>query len=195
MADLYVSWEEYHRAIEQLAVKVRDSGWSFNQVVCIARGGMRVGDVLSRVFKLPLAIISTHSYEAEAGTVRGEITVAKHMTMTTRTLGERVLLVDDLVDSGVTMDVVKRHLHSHYPGIREIRTAVLWCKACSNYLPDFHVRFLPDSPWIHQPFEPYDRMKPQELKADGPDAVQPAPARGARRGGRRRARAAAPIRT
>ena len=62
MADLYVSWDEYHRAIEVLALKVHESGWPFNQIVCIARGGLRVGDTLSRIFKLPLAIISTQSY-------------------------------------------------------------------------------------------------------------------------------------
>ena len=27
------------------------------------------------------------------------------------------------------------------------------------------VDYLPDNPWIHQPFEIYDRMRPQELKA------------------------------
>ena len=39
MADLYVSWSDYHQAIERLAAKVHESGWRFNQVVCIARGG------------------------------------------------------------------------------------------------------------------------------------------------------------
>ena len=164
MADLHVTWEEYRRTIELLAVSVRDSEWRFDQIVCIARGGMRVGDVLSRIFKLPLAIISTHSYEAGAGTVRGKIAVAKHITMTGARMGERVLLVDDLVDSGVTLDVVKRHLAAEYPDIREIRTAVLWVKACSSSRPDYCVHTLSDSPWIHQPFEPYDVMKPSELR-------------------------------
>jgi hypothetical protein len=165
MADLHVSWDDYHHTIERLAVIVRDSGWQFNQIVCIARGGMRVGDVLSRIFKLPLAILSTHSYEGEAGTERGEITVAKHMTMTTATLGDRILLVDDLVDSGVTLDVVKRHLALEYPMILDIRTAVLWVKACANSMPDYCVHYLTENPWIHQPFEAYDIMNPSELRA------------------------------
>lgn len=165
MSEKYVTWGDYHASIERLAIRVRDSGWWFNQIVCIARGGMRVGDVLSRIFKLPLAIISTHSYDGEGGTVRGEITVAEHMTMTTPELGDRVLLVDDLVDSGITLDVVKRHLHDRYPSIVDIRTAVLWFKAVSKYTPDYYVEHLADSPWIHQPFEPYDLMSPDELGA------------------------------
>lgn len=163
MGHKHVSWEEYHRSIERLAVLVRDSAWEFNQIVCIARGGMRVGDVLSRIFKLPLAIISTHSYEGDAGTVRGDITVAKYMTMTTPSLGDRVLVVDDLVDSGVTLDVVKKHLLIEFPMIKDIRTAVLWYKAVSKYVPDYYVEYLGDSPWIHQPFEPYDLMVAADL--------------------------------
>lgn len=160
---LHVSWEEYHAAIERLAVGLRDSGWQFNQIICVARGGMRVGDVLSRLFRVPLAIMATRSYTGEAGMERGEIAVARHITMTTDALGDRVLLVDDLVDSGVTLDVVRRHLQGEYPEIKAIRTAVIWYKACSDVVPDFYASYLPESPWIHQPFERYDAMSLDDL--------------------------------
>ncbi len=163
MADLHVTWDDYHRAIERLAATIHDSAWGFNQIVCIARGGLRVGDTLSRIFKLPLAIISTQSYAGQAGRERGALTVAKHMTMTTRTLGDRVLLADDLVDSGVTLDAVQRHLRDTHPTIVDLRTAVLWYKGCSKCAPDYYVHYLPDNPWIHQPFEPYERMSLLEL--------------------------------
>ena len=58
---LYVSWDEYHMLTERLALKVHASGWEFDQILCLARGGMRPGDVLSRVFDKPLAIMSTRS--------------------------------------------------------------------------------------------------------------------------------------
>jgi hypoxanthine phosphoribosyltransferase len=160
---LHVSWDEYHAAIERLAVGLRDSGWEFNQIICVARGGMRVGDVLSRLFRVPLAIMATRSYTGEAGMERGEIAVARHITMTTDALGDRVLLVDDLVDSGVTLDVVRRHLQAEYPEIKAVRTAVIWYKACSDVVPDFYASYLPESPWIHQPFERYDAMSLDDL--------------------------------
>jgi hypoxanthine phosphoribosyltransferase len=163
MPDLHVSWDAYHAAIERLAAIVAASGWQFDEVVCIARGGLRVGDTLSRIFKSPLAIISTSSYTGEAGMERGEITVAKHMTMTTAKLGARILLVDDLVDSGITLEVVKRHLLADFAEVREVRTAVLWYKACSKVAPDYYVDYLAENPWIHQPFEPYDLMQPADL--------------------------------
>jgi len=162
---LNVSWEEYNRLVERLALKVHDSGWPFNQIICIARGGLRVGDVLSRIYEVPLAILSTHSYTAEGGTIRGQLVIAEHMTMTAPRLGERVLLVDDMVDSGHTLEAVFKSLPARFPHIADIRTAVVWYKGHSVFKPDYYVDYLPENPWIHQPFEVYDTLRPEGLKA------------------------------
>jgi hypoxanthine phosphoribosyltransferase len=163
--DLYVSWDEYNRLVERLALTVHESDFEFNQIICVARGGLRVGDVLSRIFELPLAILSTHSYTAEGGTIRGELVIAEHMTMTKPRLGERVLLVDDMVDSGHTLEAVYKELPKRFPHMTALKTAVLWWKACSVFKPDFYVDHLPDNPWIHQPFEVYDTLRPETLRA------------------------------
>ena len=109
---LQVSWEQYHKLIERLALVVHESGYAFDQIICIARGGLRVGDVLSRIYERPLAILSTHSYAADGGTVRGDLVIAEHMTMTAPRLGGRVLLVDDMVDSGHTLAKVVAPPHA-----------------------------------------------------------------------------------
>ena len=164
MASLTVSWEQYNVLVEKLALIVFESGYEFNQIICIARGGMRVGDVLSRIYETPLAILSTHSYASEGGTVRGELVIAEHMTMTSPRLGERVLLVDDMVDSGHTLAAVAKALPERWPVIRTCKTAVVWWKACSIIEPDFYVDHLADNPWIHQPFEVYDTLRPGQLR-------------------------------
>ena len=96
---LWVSWDD-HRLIERLA-----------------RGGVRPGDVFSRIFDVPLAILSTSSYRAELGTVRGDLDIAKYMTMTKGPLAGKILLVDDLVDSGVTLEKVTRHLKENFTNV------------------------------------------------------------------------------
>jgi hypoxanthine phosphoribosyltransferase len=161
---LDVSWSQYHALIERLALAVHESGYEFNQIICIARGGLRVGDTLSRIYELPLAILSTHSYAAGGGTIRGELVIAEHMTMTAPRLGDRVLLVDDMVDSGHTLEAVHRALPQRYAPIRTVKTAVLWWKACSVFRPDYYVEYLPENPWIKQPFEVYDTMQPSQLR-------------------------------
>jgi uncharacterized protein len=162
---LQVTWDQYNTLVERLALRVHESGYAFNQIICIARGGLRVGDVLSRIFEQPLAILSTHSYTAEGGTIRGELVIAEHMTMTRPRLGERVLLVDDMVDSGHTLQAVHRELPRRFPHFEALNTAVLWWKGSSVFQPDYWVEHLPDNPWIHQPFEIYDTLRPDALKA------------------------------
>jgi hypothetical protein len=159
---LYVSWDEYHLLIERLALKIDASGWDFDQILCLARGGMRPGDVLSRVFDKPLAIMSTSSYRADAGTLQGRLDLAKYITMPKGELAGRVLLVDDLADSGITLQAVVERLRAD-PAITELRSAVIWTKGVSTYLPDYHVELLATSPWIHQPFEEYDNLRPEGL--------------------------------
>lgn len=163
--DLWVTWEDYYRAIEGLARMVHDSGWKFDQVLCLARGGLRPGDIFSRIFDVPLAILSTSSYREDAGTVQGSLDIAKHITITKGALSGRILLLDDLVDSGVTLEKVQRHLKENFLGVTEVKTAVLWYKACSTVRPDYFVEYLPTNPWIHQPFEEYDGLRPHQLKA------------------------------
>src|SRR5258706_14465182 len=162
---LNVSWEQYNTLVERLALKVYDSDWRFNQIICIARGGLRGGDSLALIYAVPLAIPSTHSYTAEGGTVRGQLVIAEHMTMTAPRLGERVLLVDDMVDSGHTLELVFKTLPARFPHIMDIRTAVVWYKGHSMFKPDYYLADLADNPWIHQPFEIYDTLPLDALQA------------------------------
>ena len=161
--DLWVEWDEYNELIERLAVAVHQSGWAFDTIICLARGGMRVGDVISRVFEKPLGSLATSSYRQAAGTLQGDLDIAAHITLTRGKIAGRILLVDDLVDSGHTFGGVRDHLLAQFPEIVELRTAVLWFKAHSVVIPDFFVQRLETNPWIHQPFEQYDEMRPGEL--------------------------------
>jgi uncharacterized protein len=161
--DLYVDWEEYHRLIERLGLAIYESGWHFDSLLCLARGGLRVGDIMSRVYDMPLAILAASSYREAAGRSQGDLDIGEYITMTHGALRGSLLLVDDLVDSGITLSRVVEHLKQRYPAITEVRTAVIWYKACSSFKPDYHVEYLPTNPWIHQPFEVYDAMGPQNL--------------------------------
>jgi hypoxanthine phosphoribosyltransferase len=154
----WVDWDEYHALIERLAIVVHESGYAFDHALCLARGGLRVGDVFSRLFRVPLSVLSTSSYREAAGTQRGELAIANSITSNAGPLAGRVLLIDDLVDSGVTLAQVPNYLKQIFPDITEIRSAVIWYKACSVTRPDYFVEYLPENPWIHQPFEMYDEI-------------------------------------
>ena len=159
MSNLDISWDQYHRSIELLAQQIHQSEWKFDRIVCLARGGLRVGDILSRIFKQPLAILAASSYGGANQQERGKLSIASQITMTDDNLGSRILLVDDLVDSGVTLQQTTIWLRDLYPEIEELKTAVIWYKAASNYIPDYYVSYLDRNPWIHQPFEKYDNYQ------------------------------------
>lgn len=160
---LYVSYDEYHNLIEKMALKVYQSGWEFDTILCLARGGMRPGDILSRIFDKPLAIMSTSSYRADASTVQGRLDIARYITTPKGEIAGKVLLVDDLADTGHTLQAVINTLKNHYEPITELRSAVIWTKGVSSFQPDYSVEFLPTNPWIHQPFEGYDSLRPAAL--------------------------------
>ncbi len=162
---LYVSYDEYHNLIEKLAIRIHQSGWQFDTILCLARGGMRPGDILSRVFDKPLAIMSTSSYRAEAGTRQGMLDIARYITTPKGEIAGKVLLVDDLADTGKTLAAVIDQLRNNYKPITELRSAVIWTKGVSAFKADYAVESLPTNPWIHQPFEGYDSMRPEQLIA------------------------------
>jgi hypoxanthine phosphoribosyltransferase len=163
--DLHVSWDEYNRLVEKLAVRIHDSGWSFDAIVCLARGGLRVGDVLSRLFDRPLGVMFASSYREAGGTKQSSLQISDCLSSARPLPGSRWLLADDLVDSGATLLEVPAVIRARYAQVQELRTAVIWRKGASAAVPDYWVESLPTSPWIHQPFEEYDHLRPADLKA------------------------------
>jgi hypoxanthine phosphoribosyltransferase len=157
MPDLYIDWEQYHQCIEQLAIKIHRSFWQFDQIVCLAKGGLRIGDTLSRIYQKPLAILFAASYGGSDNRTRQQLKFSQHLAMLEDNLGKHILLVDDLADSGITLSSSVNWLKER-SNIQEIRTAVLWYKSCSLVIPDYYVDYLPDNPWIHQPFEHYEKF-------------------------------------
>ena len=82
MSDLYVSWSEYHQNIERLAAQIYSSQWEFDRILCLARGGLRVGDLLSRIYDKPLAILAASSYRGTGGRKQGRIKFADGINTT-----------------------------------------------------------------------------------------------------------------
>ena len=166
--DFFVNWDTYNKTIEELAVQIYEDGYEFNQIVCIAKGGLRVGDILARIFDVPFAVMSVESYHGDGvKDEQGQIVFGNSLAKTTPNLGNKVLLVDDLADSGRTLEKCVKWLE-HFEGffIDDLRTATLWTKGLSTFTPDYYVEFLPNDPWIHQPFERYETMLVEELQGE-----------------------------
>jgi hypoxanthine phosphoribosyltransferase len=167
MADkLIIDWKEYNLIVEKLAVQIHESGFKPTMLIGIMRGGSPIIDVLSRVFKLKCAYLAVESYSGE-GTEdqQGELVFSREISSTVQDMGGRLLLCDDLSDTGVTLQKSINWLHN-YPSIKNIesiKTAVLWKKKDSTFEPDYCAQRLDSNPWIVQPFENYEEVNIKDL--------------------------------
>lgn len=160
---MIVTWRKLEVATINLAIKIRDAGLIFDQIICVARGGMAVGDILSRLFSSStIGVICTSSYKEEGGTKKGELFISEHVTMTTHQLGKKILLIDDLVESGDTLKALKERF-SAIQGVESVATAVLWKKTNTQEKPDFFVEEIDSDVWIELPAEKFEAMSLSDL--------------------------------
>jgi hypothetical protein len=168
MADkLIISFEEYIQIVEKLAIQIHQN-YKPTVLVGIMRGAAPILDILSRILKLPIAYIVIQSYIGK-GTKdkQGELMFAREISSLAENKDfQKVLLVDDLSDTGLTLNKSIEWLKKYEPiknFIEEVKTACLWKKKSSKFEPDFCPVKLESDPWIVQPTEHYEEISIEEI--------------------------------
>ena len=146
---LYVSWDEYHMLIERLALKIHASGWEFDQILCLARGGMRPGDVLSRVFDKPLGdhvdqLVPRRGRHDPGPARHGQV---HHPAARASSRAACCWSTTSPIPASRLRAVVDRL--RGMPSISELRSAVIWTKGVSTV----HARLLRRAA-AHEPVDP-----------------------------------------
>tara|TARA_B100000945_G_scaffold240121_1_gene196260 strand:- start:1453 stop:1977 length:525 start_codon:yes stop_codon:yes gene_type:complete len=165
---LILSWNEYNKTVEKLAIQIEDSGYKPNILVGIMRGAAPMIDVLSRIFKLKCAYLAVESYSGKGvEDEQGDIVFSREMSSIAPNMGGKILLCDDLSDTGITFNKSIDWLNKYEPiknKIEDIKTATLWKKKKSSFEPDFCAVRLSDDPWIVQPFEIYEELRIDDIR-------------------------------
>ena len=165
---LIVSWDQYNETVEKLAIKIEESGYKPTILIGIMRGAAPMIDVLSRVFKLKCAYLAVESYSGKGvEDEQGDIVFSREMSSIAPSMGGRILLCDDLSDTGITFNKSIDWLKKYKPienKIEDIKTATLWKKNKSTFDPDFCAVKLKSNPWIVQPFEVYEEIRIEDIK-------------------------------
>ncbi len=155
-----MTWDAYFELVRTLIRKLRESGIEFQQVICIAKGGMLPGELIARTLGLPLAVLSVSSYP-DGDQKQREVMLSRDLTSAKPLRRAGVILVDDLTDSGLTTERTLQWLADWESIPRdEITLAVLWHKQTSTVEPDVHAQFVAtdasgECPWIDQPQETF----------------------------------------
>ena len=164
---LIISFNEYLDTVEKLAIEI-NKDFKPTVLVGIMRGGAPIIDILSRIFKLPTAYIVIQSYSGKGmEDKQGELIFAREISsIASEKDFEKVLLVDDLSDTGLTLNKSIEWLKKYDPVkhyIRNIKTACLWKKKSSIFNPDYCSVKLDSDPWIVQPTEHYEELSIEKL--------------------------------
>jgi len=168
MADkLIITYEEYTKIVEKLAIQIHKN-YKPTVLVGIMRGAAPIIDILSRVLKLPIAYIVIQSYSGKGmEDKQGQLMFAREISSLAADKDfNRVLLIDDLSDTGLTLNKSIEWLKNYGPTknfINEVKTACLWKKKSSTFEPDFCSVKLESDPWIVQPTEHYEELSMAEI--------------------------------
>src|SRR5659263_687086 len=150
-----VSWVAANRLARALAHKVIKSGYEPDIILGIARGGLvparKVCDLL---LKNDLISITTQHWGI--ATNLGKARIRFSLPQEADISGKRVLVVDDVADTGDSILIIMDYLKERNP--LEIRTAVLHYKSCSTIIPDYYGEKLEEWNWIIYPWAFYEDL-------------------------------------
>ena len=164
---MIVEWEEYKKIVEKLAIEVHKS-YRPTVLIGIMRGAAPIIDILSRILKLPIAYIVIQSYSGKGlEDQQCQLMFAREISSLANNEDfKKVLLIDDLSDTGLTLNKSIEWLRNYGPTkdfINEVKTACLWKKKSSKFEPDFCPIRLDSDPWIVQPTEHYEELSIDEI--------------------------------
>ena len=142
-----VTWNRSADLATTLGTAIRQSGYEPEIVVAIGRGGYVPARVVCDVLLLDLLTSIKIEHWGVAATEKAETIV--RFPLAVDITAKRVLVVDDVTDTGDTLAAAFRYLKGFDPA--EVRTAVLQHKGCSTFVPDYYAALVTEWRWLIYP--------------------------------------------
>ena len=141
-----VTWDQFHRDSRALAWRLQALG-PFDAVVAIARGGLVPATIVAR--ELNIRVVETVSMKSYDHQSKGEVRILKAIApevLAKARNGGKVLIVDDLVDTGATARAVREML----PGAH---FATVYAKPMGREMVDTFITEVSQDTWIFFPWD------------------------------------------
>jgi len=147
------TWEQIYEMLLELAKRIRKTGYAPDTVVGVSRGGWPVARVMSDLLENPeVANVKAEFYLGVAETKR-EPVITQPVSASVK--NRKVLVVDDVADTGKSLALVKDHLKEQ--GATDIKIATIYYKPWSTLKPDWFER--QTERWIVFPWERKETVK------------------------------------
>ena len=146
-----VSWEELHRHSKALAWRLMEGG-PWQGLVAVTRGGLVPAAIVAR--ELEIRLIETICISSYDDRDQGELTVLKEVPGD----GKGWLIVDDLVDTGRTAQVVRDSLpKAHF--------ATVYAKPAGRPLVETFITEVSQDTWILFPWDTEPQSVPPIIRS------------------------------
>ena len=145
-----VAWEEVVNWAYQLSQKILESGWRPDIIVAIARGGFVPARLLCDFMDIHglLSIQIVHWGRAAEITTEAHVKYPYQLDLS----GKRVLIVDDICDTGDSLIVAKKYIVENWKP-DEVKLATLqWISPVAKITPDYYVDEVKDWTWYQYPW-------------------------------------------
>lgn len=138
-------YEEFEKDIKELSKLVKDEFYP-EAILAVARGGLTVGHFMASALnnKNLFAFNSIHYEDAHHGDTR-KLDTVKIFNIPDLSEYKKVLIVDDIIDTGESMVEILKVFKEKYPNI-EFKTATLFYKEKALVKPDFTIKEAKD--WV-----------------------------------------------
>ena len=149
-----VSWDEVSMLAKMLSFKIKNSGFKPDLVIGIARGGLVPARIVCDfLIQKDLAVIKVEHWGIAAIALgKAEIKFPLPIDIS----GKKILIVDDVVDTGDTFTVAMDYVKGKNP--LEVKSSVLHYKTCSTFVPDYWAEKQDEWKWIIYPWAVYEDL-------------------------------------
>ncbi|MEM2637695.1 MAG: phosphoribosyltransferase [Candidatus Korarchaeota archaeon] len=157
----FVKWEEIEKWTEDVAQKIRESGFKPDILIAIARSGFVPGRLLSDYLGHPnLVALKVEHWLDTTAQHKEDATIPYKIRFPIR--GKNVLVIDDLVDTGKSILRTKEFLAQEEP--QEIRSAVMIYLKNSAVAPDYYSFATSDWTWFIFPWNVHEDLRNLTMK-------------------------------
>ena len=146
-----LTWEGFGVASRELAQTIADDGYEPEIIIAVARGGLVAAGALSYALGVKLSDANNVEFYTDVHTTLPDPILLEPMLDVASISGRKLLVVDDVADSGRTMKLVLEILREQGA---EVRSAVLYEKSVSVVKPDYTWRHTDEwivFPWSAEP--------------------------------------------
>ncbi len=149
-----VTWAEFYDLAKSLSRLIKTSVWRPDLVVAIGRGGYVPARVVCDFLVFDLLTSMKVEHWGIAAQKKDQAMV--RFPLATGVSGQKVLIVDDVTDTGDTLATAVGYVESLGP--KETRTAVLQHKASSAFEPDYYAEKITEWKWIIYPWAVHEDL-------------------------------------